>query len=118
MSIFDIPKNFYPTPPVLIDRMLSGVDFLQIGSVLEPSAGKGDITKAIQGRMNHERGRWGDKEKYNIDCVEIDDNLRHILKGNDFRVVGDDFIKFYTSKRYDLIIANPPFEDGDRHITT
>ena len=37
--------EFYPTPVTLLDKVLDGVDYRYIGTVLEPSAGKGDIVK-------------------------------------------------------------------------
>ena len=43
-----LPKDFYPTPGHLIDKMLSGVDFSMIKSILEPSAGKGDIVEVLK----------------------------------------------------------------------
>ena len=51
-----------------------------------------------------------------VDCIEKDQNLRHILKGNGMRVVHDDFLTYDTMKMYDLIIMNPPFSDGCRHL--
>ena len=35
--------QFYPTPEWLVDKMLDKVDFSDVTSILEPSAGKGDI---------------------------------------------------------------------------
>lgn len=43
MSDYKQLKEFYPTPPELIAKMLEGVEFEKIGYALEPSAGKGDI---------------------------------------------------------------------------
>ena len=51
-----------------------------------------------------------------IDCIEIDPNLQAMLIGKGFRVVHDDFLSYYTRKRYDLILMNPPFADGDAHL--
>ena len=39
-------KGFYPTPPELADKLLSGIDWNYIETVLEPSAGKGNLIKA------------------------------------------------------------------------
>lgn len=110
----NLPKSFYPTPKALIDEMLTGVDFNRIQSVLEPSAGKGDLAKACIAR--NEAACWRGVQELDLDCVEIDANFRHILKGEGLRVVADDFLRFHTSKNYDPIIANPPFEEGDRHL--
>lgn len=36
-----IPKEFYPTPKELLDKITEGINWEQLQSVLEPSAGKG-----------------------------------------------------------------------------
>lgn len=36
-------KGFFPPPQALIDKMLDGIDFMYVDSILEPSAGKGDL---------------------------------------------------------------------------
>jgi phospholipid N-methyltransferase len=46
-------NEFYPTPQSMIDKMLSGVDFRTIRTVLEPSAGKGDIAEEIKEMLNN-----------------------------------------------------------------
>jgi len=39
--------NFYPTPKGLLKKMTDSIDFKYIKSVLEPSAGKGNIAEFI-----------------------------------------------------------------------
>lgn len=39
-------KGFYPTPPDLAEKLLAGIDWTMIETVLEPSAGKGDLVWA------------------------------------------------------------------------
>ena len=80
-------------------------------SVLEPSAGKGDIVKYLL-----EKAKSCSNVTLDIDCIEKDPNLRHILKGNDMRVVHDDFLTYDTMKAYDMIIMNPPFSEGCLHL--
>ena len=109
-----INKNFYPTPYPLIEKMVNGLDFDKIKTILEPSAGKGDIVDFITNKFN--RYYYVNNKKYDIDCVEIDDELRATLKGKGYRVVHNDFLKFNTLKHYDLIIMNPPFDNGDLHL--
>ena len=46
--MFTENKDFYPTPQNLIDKMLCGLDFSMIKSILEPSAGKGNIVEALK----------------------------------------------------------------------
>ena len=109
--------EFYPTPKSLVEKMISEIDLGKVEAVLEPSAGKGNIADVIVKRlesMNYYITE--EKAKAYIDCVEIDENLQHILVGKGYRVVHDDFLTFHTQKRYDLIVMNPPFSNGDEHL--
>ncbi len=107
---FDI-DDFFPTPANLIGDMLSGVDLDTVHTILEPSAGKGDIAKYLQ---KQKEGR--NRHPFVIDTIEIDTDLQHVLKGEKFRVIHNDFLTFNTFKRYDLVVMNPPFSNGDRHL--
>ena len=108
--------GFYPTPLELAERMLTGIDFEYISSVLEPSAGKGNLADAVYKKLKSAHWRSRDDFYGFIDCVEIDPNLRYILSGKGYHVVHDDFLTFRTHKRYDLIVMNPPFAEGDKHL--
>lgn len=124
-------NEFYPTPKALVKKMVEGVQWEMVKTILEPSAGKGDILDSlaeVELEQRSYKGRIGELELYtwkeklfklydiDIDCVEIDENLQHILKGKGYRVVHDDFLTFQTFKKYDLIIMNPPFSCGDKHL--
>jgi hypothetical protein len=109
--------DFYPTPVDLIRKMLSGIKLEEINTILEPSAGKGGIIDYIVQKIDALSSSWScNKRQVDIDCIEIDENLQHILKGKGYRVVHDDFLTFSTFKRYDLIVMNPPFSDGEKHL--
>lgn len=41
-------KDFYPTNKTVIAKMLDGVKFGKLKTILEPSAGKGDIVDAVK----------------------------------------------------------------------
>lgn len=129
--------QFYPTPPSVSKKMLEGVNWDMIETILEPSAGKGDlILAAAEAYYNdHSRYRSGSLD---VDAVEIDPYLREICKFNfsdnkrreysydareykvlskvDLHMVHDDFLTYNTYKKYDLILMNPPFENGDLHL--
>ena len=131
--------EFYPTPVELVNKMLHGIDWTLIKTILEPSAGKGDILKAIA-RKEKTYG-WGSHD-FDVDAIEIDPNLRQILKysfseqrkqeerkkdrysdykENDFfckgiHIVHDDFLTYEPFKTYDIIIMNPPFSKGCEHL--
>lgn len=113
-------SDFFPTPSALVGRMLNRVNWKGLKTILEPSAGKGDIVECIlaygDGNVKY-NGRYYSRGIHpDIDCIEIDANLRYILMGKKFRVVHDDFLTYKTQKRYDLIIMNPPFSNGDEHL--
>lgn len=100
--------QFYPTPKSVVEMMMDKVDWAGVHFILEPSAGKGDIVDGVAQRM---KGR-----RCQIECVEIDPDLREVLRGRGRCVVGDDFLRWTTHTRYDLIVMNPPFRDGDKHL--
>jgi type I restriction-modification system DNA methylase subunit len=69
-------------------------------TILEPSAGDGQLLKAI-------RRKWTNAT---IDCCELDPGARSKLSEiAGVNLVGDDFLQYQTDTRYELIIANPPF---------
>ena len=107
----DLP-DFYPTPPALIERLVEGISF-RGASVLEPSAGRGDICEYIKENLG---GRYYDHRGVEIHAIEIDPDLRHVLRGKEILVVHDDFLTFATREAYDYIIANFPFSAGDKHL--
>ncbi len=109
-------KDFYPTPEQLASDMLSGIDFDWISSVLEPSAGKGDLADAVRQRLRSTCAGCWNKTDWDIDTIELNPELRHILTGKGYRVVHDDFLTYDTAKHYDLIVMNPPFFGGDKHL--
>jgi len=105
--------EFYPTPIELLDKITKGFEWDKVGTVLEPSAGKGDIAEYVKEKYKSEI--WSEKG-LDIDCIEIDRELRSILIGKNFRVIHDNFLTFHTYKRYGLIIMNPPFSSGAAHL--
>ena len=113
-----INNDFFPTPETLVNKMISGIDFNTINTILEPSAGKGDICNVLEEHIKLSRNysRYDKDCKSYIDTVEIEPDLQAILKDKGYRVVGNDFLKFNTYKHYDLIAANVPFSEGDKHI--
>lgn len=174
--------QFYPTPPNLVEKMMSKVDLNKVSYVLEPSAGKGDIidgfrkyikdrTKSYNLRqktkgkraeteffktedecISYVNAKFGtefttikefnkyfcdladknDDEEieccidsydsdltnkvFEIEAVEIDTSLQAILKDKKIKIVGNDFAEYNPCCRYDLIMMNPPFKDGDKHL--
>ena len=74
-------EQFYPTPPSIAEKMLEGLDYRMISSVLEPSAGKGDLVSAyLSGYMDEDRYAY--RNNFAVDVCEIDPYLRQICKYN------------------------------------
>lgn len=97
-------KQFYPTPESLGHKLLRHVDWKRVTAILEPSAGKGDLLNLVKGKA------------YITECIEIDPNLQAILREKGYNVIGDDFLTHNTYTAYDLIVMNPPFADGAKHL--
>lgn len=105
-------SGFYPTPAVVSAQMLSGIE--PGGKViLEPSAGKGDLCDAI-----FRKGSWRypEKDRHKIHCCEIEPELQAALRGKGYTLVGSDFLTFQPNVRYNLIVMNPPFRSGEKHL--
>lgn len=109
--------NFYPTPVSLLKKIITAEDMKNVKTVLEPEAGKGDICNFIMD-MREYGYRLHDSRHIKIDCIEINPELRAALKGNEngYHVVHDDFLTYRSFKKYDLIVMNPPFDAGAKHL--
>ncbi len=103
-------KNFYPTPEKLIKKMIDKVNNKSPKYILEPSAGKGDIIEAIN---NNRCFGYGRKE---IRAIELDNDLFATLQGKDIEVIERDFLNYNGGDIFDLIIMNPPFDNGAKHL--
>ena len=110
-------EDYYPTPESLLEKITAGIDWPEAYYVLEPSAGRGNICDFL--RKKADSFKWSTYHRnleMDIDCIEIEPEFRAILKDKGFRVVHDDFLTYHTYKHYDLIIMNPPFSVGARHL--
>lgn len=114
--MFTSNPDFYPTPDHLINKMVYGLDFNYIHSILEPSTGNGKIVDKLKAIEKPAYSYNSKKYNFDIDCIENDNNLRSILKDKNYRLVYNDFLTYETMKEYDLIIMNPPFSNGVKHL--
>lgn len=78
VSTEEARKGFYPTPPELAAELLEGIDWWKVKTVLEPSAGSGNLIKAIGNCLINQKNRFGSFPTCRIDMVEIDPALRGI----------------------------------------
>jgi hypothetical protein len=104
--------GFFPTPRPLIERVLDLADLRADHSVLEPSAGKGDILDAIIDRFPS-IGPY-------LFAVEISSDLVEIIDLKGYKYECADFLTIDPAKyQVDRIVMNPPFENGQDvdHVT-
>jgi hypothetical protein len=102
-------KDLYPTPKELANKMLSKVDWKRVKTILEPSAGLGNLIEAIK---TYDRFAY----HYEISAIEIDNKCRNFLIGAGINVIDSDFLLYNGLEQFDLIVANFPFSDGDKHL--
>lgn len=108
--------QFYPTPERLADKMMSKIKWDDIKYILEPSAGSGNLVDAVRKKHREVKDKRNVKPFVHVEVCEIDNNLRSILKDKSVNLVGTDFLEYNSFTRYDLIVMNPPFADGDKHL--
>jgi type I restriction-modification system DNA methylase subunit len=94
--------GFFPTPKPLIERLIELAEIKPSHSVLEPSAGKGDILDAI-------KEEFGDE--VSLYACEVNSTLREILNLKRYKLLSSDFLSF-EGQLFDRIVMNPPFENG------
>lgn len=93
--------GFFPTPPAIIEQMLHLANISPTHTVLEPSAGKGDIADAIR--------RVG----ATVLVAEVHYSLREILQAKGHKFYGTNFLECSPlTDGFDRIVQNPPFESG------
>ena len=102
--------QFFETPAEIADWLVSLVGELDAGMrILEPSAGRGAIVKAIH-RVCPE---------VTVDCYELMPENREFLQTiQNARVMGENFEEERATYQYDIIVANPPFSKNQdiRHL--
>lgn len=113
-------KEFYPTPKDIIKKMLKpfyrdgayyreSLSQLHEMSILEPSAGKGDILDYVCDNTHR-------NIRENLYCIELNQDLQHTLRGKGYSLIHDDFLTYTGDIYFDLIVMNPPFSEGDKHL--
>ncbi len=91
--------GYFPTPKATAEKLVDAANIRSGMTVLEPSAGKGNIADTIKEKAP-------DTE---LSTIEYQNELAGILKLKGHKVVGDDFLEHRG--QYDRIVMNPPFEN-------
>lgn len=96
--------GYFPTPKVVVERMLQLAHIEPGMTILEPSSGKGNIVDLI--KLYH--------PTCSLSVIEINHTLRQILKAKGYNLVGTDFLEH--KERYSLVLMNPPFDQDIKHV--
>lgn len=100
--------QFYPTPLTVLRETDHFIPFDADDhiTILDPSAGQGAI-------LDYLREEFPNAELY---AVEI--NPLHIggLREKGYKTICKDFMEYHPDIRFDLIVMNPPFDEGIQHI--
>lgn len=101
---FQIENQFYPTPEYIAFKMCCDANISSHHTVLEPSAGKGDLLRQIQ------------KFSTNYTAVESNRENAEYLKRTFNNVYNMTFENYYRrifyKTRFDRIVMNPPFANA------
>ena len=109
-------EQYYPTPPETAKKLLDMLDMKEIAdgiNILEPSAGTGELIEAWKKAKRRYDGYEPDFPGH---CIEINTKRAATLKGKGYKVVWEDFLTFNPLMKYSLILMNPPFREGARHL--
>ena len=103
-----VAPQLFPTPPALAKRMVELAEIQPGMCVLEPSAGTGNLAKAIRSAV----------PGVHLDLIEIDLRLCSILQASGFEVSCCDFLATSmpvcpdSEDGHDCVLMNPPFSKG------
>ncbi len=107
-----VAPQLFPTPPSLAARMVELADIEPGHAVLEPSAGTGNILRAIREATKGSAVRT---------AIEINHRLCERLRiaEEGAEIINCDFLQFDGGdKKFDRILMNPPFANADdiKHV--
>ncbi|KZE65140.1 hypothetical protein AV545_04240 [Paenibacillus jamilae] len=98
--------GYFPTPRTIVQRMIELADIQDSETILEPSAGNGNILDGVNEYIQD------NNLNTDLQCIEWNYTLRQILELKQYKLVANDFIEFVPFTKYDKVIMNPPFEKG------
>jgi len=96
------------TPDSLVDKMIDYANLNDGDTVLEPSAGLGNIADKIAYITSKE----------NITCCEYSYEFCEYLKDSGYSVNNGDFLEYETNIKFNKVLMNPPFSKNQdiKHV--
>lgn len=99
-----ITHQFYPSPQVVAEFVAEVAEYEPGMSVLEPSAGRGDLVAYM------------DIDPHDLTAIELNGLMVQVLEAKGFaNVLCRDFLEWSAANPevlFDRIVMNPPFSDG------
>ena len=102
-------NGIFISPKIIITKLFDSIikyaseNEISIQTILEPSCGTCEIVNYCDNIFNG----------VHIDAVEFNDKIFERIKGINFKnnvtLIHQDFIKFNSLIKYDLIVGNPPY---------
>lgn len=100
-------QGFFPTPQAVAKKLLEGLNLWKYETILEPSAGKGNLVDTLSREFFREQEYTPYRSEYrniHVDCIEIDPYLRSILS-----------YEFCGQKEKELAVEYSRLRDKDNH---
>jgi len=101
--------GIFITPKIIIEKLFDSIieyiidQNIDIKNVLEPSCGTCEIVNYCNTKFDN----------INIDAIEYNSTVFNAINTmpltNNIKLYQQDFIQFTTTKKYDLIVTNPPY---------
>ena len=109
-----LETEFFPTPTIVIRDMVHALKNGFKSPLLEPHGGSG----AILDYITNPEAFSGFSRAVSRNCytIEIDPELRLILQGKGYQVIGSDFLDYSEPATFNTILMNPPFSNGVKHV--
>lgn len=110
------PLDYFPTPIELARELVTLADICDCEewSVLEPSAGNGQIVQAILEATSNVKVVAVEKDPLNV--LLLKERIEVMGYTDRVRVVKGDFLEFETDDLFHAIVMNPPFKAWREHI--
>lgn len=110
-------STFYPTPRKVGKRMIAPWNFQGQVYLLDPEAGKADLLDMVKESFRSEYvDTYGGWSKLHLYACEIENDLRSIIEGKGYPLVGRDFLEYVPTMHFTHVLMNPPFSYAEDHL--
>jgi len=115
---FDEFDDFFITPPNLAQKIAEQITVKDVRSVCDPSAGSGALLDAVKKYYQDKYGSYNRAYDLGIKFYAIEKNthLGLYLTEKKYRLIDTDFLKYSGQTSFDVIVMNPPFSGGCKHL--